>query len=395
MESFFARKYSLFCLLLALLPAAPFAQAFRMTEFDLDSSIRQNTDGSAYTGAVLKTGGEFSAAGRVNFVFGLEFDTDNLLYIFRGNPETRRPADAFVTRMALEFPVQAGGQHILPAVFLGEYADLSSGDLLLRTLRTRLEKPDFLRSRPFSLFSDETTTTGIGAGAVWRAALLPVTAGGWISWNQEIAAPGFRFHAQTAGAVPGLIWNVFAVFGAGSGEEAESGEQDFTLSAGFSVHAGAENRLSLYMQGKVQPLSLRSPGGIPDRISERLHFLFEPRYTGSLVQMAAAFFLSPVMQPYSVPWLDPAEDSQYAGMNIRFALGNEWENGQSIGVNFTLLSALNGTEVRTEDTAYCLGPFFRFTAGGMLFTLGTTLNLSRISSPLSAGEINLHVEAAL
>ena len=62
MESFFARKYSLFCLLLALLPAAPFAQAFRMTECDLDSSIRQNTDGSAYTGAVLKTGGEFSAA---------------------------------------------------------------------------------------------------------------------------------------------------------------------------------------------------------------------------------------------------------------------------------------------------------------------------------------------
>ena len=423
-----ARRFfcaSLLCLSLLLGGAAGlFAQSITLTEFDLELKGLEDEDGFLGIAGTLKAGGAISFGGRFNLLASAEMSSSNIISLFNIAEETRASISFKLTSVAMEFPVY-NGWVLTPVVLLGEYADVASGDLLARSLKVKMRESDFLRYGALSAFSNETNTQGLGAGLSWRAERNPLAVAAYATWDGKIAVSGvtlndvsqssimsgiwdgkientgFNVYAQFTGTWRALSWNIFGIFGRGEENSAcELYADDFYMSGGFSALVAGDHNLSLYMQAKVLPFKLGSSNYFSENIESRMHFLFEPRYTGRVFSAAAAFFLSPVMQEKNVPFLDLEDDVLYAGANISFEGGGAVWHGMSAGLNFALLADTSSISA-SDSSAWndilriCVSPFFKFEGNVFTFTASVFLNFSKITSPLSAGEINLHLEAAL
>ncbi len=373
-----------------------FAQTLSLTEFELELKGREDGDSSLGLAGTLKAGAAASFGSHFNLSAGAEISSSDIRSLFAINEESRTSASIKITAIAMEFPFSAGWS-FTPAVFLGEYTDVASGALLSKALKVKMRPPEFLRYGALSVFSTETNTQGLGGGFAWSAKKHPVAVAAYGTWNGETETAGFNAYVQAAGTLSGLSWNIFAVFGRGEEDNAASlRADDFYMSGGFSASVEGEGNLSLYMQAKVLPFRLGSSNYFTENIENRLHLFFEPRYRGRFFAASAAFFLSPVMQEKDIPFLDLEEGVLYAGTNIMLEVGGLASGGKSFGFNVALFADANSVTADWGDILrICVSPFFKIEGDVFTFTASAFLNMSKISSPLSAGEINLHIEAAL
>lgn len=383
----------------ALLPSATglFAQTLSLSGFEFELSGSGGDDGGLAFAGALKVGAAASFGSHFNLSAGVELASSNILSLFYIKEENRTNSSLKVTSVAMEFPF-ADGWTLTPAVFLGEYADVASGGLLAKALKIAMRPPEFLRYGQLSVFSSETNTQGLGAGLSWSARKRPLAVAAYAAWNGDKETPGFNVYAETAGAFKGISWNVFAILGRGE-EDGITGlaAQDFYASGGFSALVEGEGNLSLYMQAKILPFRLGSTSYFTENIESRVHFLFEPRYRSRFFASSATFFVSPVMQDKDLKLLDIEEGVLYAGLNLSLEAGRLFSQERSLGINATLLADTSSTLANSwnEILNFYVSPFFKFEGAVFTLTASVFLNLNKISSPLSAGEINLHIEATL
>ena len=367
------------------------AQQFSLSKFDFETRFFER-DGSAALTSLVETGGTLSLAKHFRISAGLSLFTGDMLDFFHAAESKKKDAMLELDWIAVEFPVAVSGG-LVPALFSGKYGDLSSGDLLFRTLRATLEKPLFSKYGPMEIFSDKTETSGAGAALIWTAETIPLAAAAYAFWNADSENPGYNIYAQTAGAGQTLLWNIFAGIETGGNAGRDDGVY---FSAGFSAEAGAGNPFSLYMQTKILPFEIQGGKSLSQEVSEKIHFLLEPRFNGSLFSLHTSFFISPVLEEKEIPYLDINSDGQYFGMNLRFVCGSIFSHRQNLGFDFTIFSDTDiNTDYNSEDFIFCVSPFFNISTGGSIITFSVTLNPAKIDSLLSAGEINLHIKAAL
>ena len=415
-----ARRF-LCALLLMLQPllggaAGLFAQSFSLTRFDLELRGLEGEAGSLGIAGTLKAGGAVSFGRHFNLFASAELASGNVISLFNIDEDTRAGATLKVTSVAMEFPF-SDGWALTPVVFLGEYVDVASDDLLARTLKTSMSESEFLRYGALSVFSNETNTQGLGGGLIWRAEKHPLALAAYGSWDGKvmvsgitessaiswlwdgnIESSGFNVYAQFAGIWRALSWNMFAILGRGEEDSAAwLSYDDFYMSAGLTALVGNEDNFSFYVQASVLPFKLGSSSYFKENIASRLHFLFEPRYTARAFSAAAAFFVSPVMQEKNVPFLGLEEGVLYAGGNISVEGGGVAWGDKSIGLNFALFADTSGANSGgwQDILRICASPFFKVKGDVFILTVSAFFNFSKILTPLSAGEINLHIEAAL
>ncbi len=391
----FPCRFLLVVALFSLCAQGLFAQAFSLKEFEFELRGFESEDGVLGVEGTLKTGAVASFGRHFNLSAGVELSSSNVLGLFHPNEDERIIADFEVTSLAFEFPFY-NGWSLTPVVFMGTYTDVASSDFLLETLKVKMQVPEFLRYGTLSVFSNETYTQGLAAGFAWRAEVFPIAAAAYAGWNGSAETPAFNVYAQTSGSWRGLSWNVFAVLGNGKEDSiANLSTDDLYMTAGLSALAISERNFSIYMQAKMLPLNLSSP----TNLESRFHLLFEPRYTGRFFATSAAFFISPVMQEKDIPFLDLEEGVLYAGTNLMLEGIFPTVKRKSTGLNFTLLvdtSTMNDSYSSWQDIMrICVSPFFKMDLDIFTLTVSAFLNINRITSPLSAGEINLHIEAAL
>lgn len=367
------------------------AQQFSPTKFDFETRLF-NRDNRVTLTSALETGGELSLAEHFKVSAGINLYADDMLNFFHAAEAKKKPAELELAFLAAEFPFNVGGR-IVPALFTGNYANLSSGDLLFRTLRTRMNKPEFIKRGPMEIFSDDTETSGLGAAFMWTAETVPVAVAAYSAWNAETDNPGYNVFAQTAGAGRTLLWNIYAGV---EKDGTETGTGGLYLSAGLSAEAGAERPFSLYMQTKILPFDLMNGESLVKNLEKKVHFMLEPRFNGNLFSVHAAFFISPVLAVKEVPYMDINDEGQYLGMNLRFTCGTLLFHKQNLGFDFTMVSDTDkNSDDNSKDIIFLISPFFNIAAGGSVITFSISLNPAKITSPFSAGEINLHIEAAL
>ena len=397
------RFFRAFLLATALfLPGATglFAQSFSLSEFDLELKGLEGEDGYLRLAGTVKAGGAVSFGSHFTLSASAELSSRDLRSIFMINEPERESASLKVASVAMEFPFSRGWGFV-PVLFLGEYADVASDDLLMKTLKVSMRPPEFLRYGALSVFSAETDTQGLGGGLAWSAKKHPLAAAAYGTWDGFVDMAGFNVYAQFAGAWRALFWNIFGAFGRGE-EDASAGlsADDFYVSGGITALVEGDANLSLYVQAKLLPFKLGSSSYLSENVERRVHLLFEPRYTGRLFSAGAAFFLTPVMQEKYVPFLDLDEDALYAGANISLEWGAIASRGMSGGLNAALFADTGGLSESggaawNDILRICASPFFKVKGDVFTFTVSAFVNFSKIASPLSAGEINLHLEAAL
>lgn len=381
-----------FFLFFCFFPAGTlFSQQFAVTKFKFETGFFKEDD-ELVESAALEAGAALALGSHFRLAAGIDISMENALDFFHANEDKKKAADLELAGVAFEFPFYAAGQFFTPALFSGNYSDLASGGLLLKTQRVALQKPLFAQRGPMAVFSDETETTGAGAAFLWRAGILPVAAAAYASWNAETTDPEFAVFAQAAGAGETLRWNVFA--GVETGEN--DAEKDTAyVSAGFSAEAGADRFFSLYLQAQLLPFDVRQSGPLADKLERKAHFLVEPRFKGNAFYFSAAFFLSPVLQPKNIPYLDIYDDGQYIGVNTRFSYGDGVSSKKTGGFDVTVIKDTESGENASDDVLFCISPFYRMMLKGCAMTVSLSFNPDKMADFLSAGEINLHIEAAL